>query len=137
MENNKIPQDILDACKALQNKRIKQDGGDSLSTTYQKFQTSDSTGGYPEFITRIHRNDDHPLVLLKEAVILAGQEVGQKITSRLPEYALLYRQPKHLHYDSTVSKVIYICILLAIQLYVIANMERNIIIIIIIGSKRG
>ena len=99
---------MLDACKSLQSKRIKQDGGDSLSMTYQKFQTSDSTGGYPEFVTRIHRDDDHPLVLLKEAVILAGQEVGQKITSRLPEYALLYRQPKQLYCDSITAKVIYL-----------------------------
>ncbi|KAI7853556.1 hypothetical protein BDC45DRAFT_148338 [Circinella umbellata] len=104
LENNKVPQDMLDACKTLQIKRIEQDGGDSLSMTYQKFQTSDSTGGYPESVVRIHRSDDHPLVLLKEAAILAGQEVAKKITSRLPEHALLYHQPKQLCYDSTTAK---------------------------------
>ncbi|KAI9498817.1 hypothetical protein BDB00DRAFT_799626 [Zychaea mexicana] len=89
LESDNISRAMLDACKALQTTRLKE-GGSSLAISYQKFSLADS--GYPQSITRIHKNDDHPLVLLKEAVILAGQEVGRKITSRLPEHALLCRQ---------------------------------------------
>ncbi|KAI9260737.1 hypothetical protein BDA99DRAFT_513059 [Phascolomyces articulosus] len=93
LETEQVPKDMLDACKVLQTQRFNR-GGSSLATSYQHFEQSDSTGGYPHAISRIQRKDNDPFILLKEVMILAGQEVGQKITSRFPENALLYRQPK-------------------------------------------
>ncbi|CEG64521.1 hypothetical protein RMATCC62417_01478 [Rhizopus microsporus] len=46
--------------------------------------------GYPEEITRIDEADED--VLMNELLIIANIEVGQKISSRFPDQALLYRQ---------------------------------------------
>ncbi|KAI8144946.1 hypothetical protein BJV82DRAFT_606849 [Fennellomyces sp. T-0311] len=89
LQNNNVDQSMLDICKVLQTKRLKE-GGSSLATSCRQFQLSDN--GYPQSITRVDCDDNDVAVLLQEAIILCGQEVGQKITSRLSEHALLYRQ---------------------------------------------
>ncbi|KAI9474011.1 MAG: hypothetical protein EXX96DRAFT_541659 [Benjaminiella poitrasii] len=82
---------FLELCRKLQQKRLKQEGG--LVVNQQKptisFQLAES--GYPEnveLVNQLEETED----LIQELLILANIEVGQKISSRFPDQALLYRQ---------------------------------------------
>ncbi|KAG0174293.1 hypothetical protein DFQ30_005067 [Apophysomyces sp. BC1015] len=80
---------LLAVCCVLQSHRIN-DGGLSLTKPCQHFQLGEN--GYPEALTHTNQADSDVSVLLQEPLILANKEVGQKISSRFPDHALLCRQ---------------------------------------------
>lgn len=79
---------VLKICKKLQQNRLQKLDGISLAQSFESFKLADS--GYPQEIERINQTDDD--VLIQELLILANVEVGQKISTRFPDQALLYRQ---------------------------------------------
>lgn len=79
---------ILKLCQKLQHNRSRKLNGTSLAKSIELFKLADS--GYPEEIERVNGSDGD--VLLEELLIVANIEVGQKISSRFPDQALLYRQ---------------------------------------------
>lgn len=79
---------ILTMCQKLQHNRLHKLNGSSLAKTIKVFQLGES--GYPEGVNRINQTDKD--VLLQELLIVANTEVAQKICSRFPDQALLYRQ---------------------------------------------
>ncbi|CEP06904.1 hypothetical protein [Parasitella parasitica] len=79
---------ILKLCKKLQLNRLEKLDGTSLAQSYTVFKLAES--GYPQEIIRVDQTDND--VLLHELLILANVEVAQKISSRFPDQALLYRQ---------------------------------------------
>lgn len=79
---------IFKICRKLQLNRLRHLEGASLAKSVQKFTLGES--GYPEEVERVHQTDRD--VLLQELLIIANIEVGQKIASRFPDQALLYRQ---------------------------------------------
>lgn len=90
-EKSKIESDastLLDLCRKLQRNRIEHEYGLSLAKHYAAFKLGKS--GYPEEIIQIDETDED--VLINELLIIANIEVGQKISSRFPDQALLYRQ---------------------------------------------
>ncbi|CDH60623.1 rnb-domain-containing protein [Lichtheimia corymbifera JMRC:FSU:9682] len=82
---------LLDICQSLQTRRIQEDGGLCLARSYQKFDIM-SDNGYPCQVTRVHEHKHDTNVLLRELMVLAGQQVAQKILSRFSEEALLCHQ---------------------------------------------
>lgn len=82
---------LLDICQSLQTRRIQEDGGLCLARSYQKFDIM-SDNGYPCQVTRVHEHKHDTNVLLRELIVLAGQQVAQKILSRFSEEALLCHQ---------------------------------------------
>ncbi|KAI8095710.1 hypothetical protein BDF21DRAFT_447903 [Thamnidium elegans] len=87
---------ILSICQKLQHNRLHKLNGQSLAKSYEIFKITES--GYPERISRINQTDKD--VLLQELLIVANIEVAQKISSRFPDQALLYRQD-----ESRLSKL--------------------------------
>jgi len=79
---------ILKVCKKLQQNRLRKFDGVSLAQSFETFKLADS--GYPQDIERINQTDED--VLIQELLILANTEVAQKISTRFPDQALLYRQ---------------------------------------------
>ncbi|KAL0136098.1 hypothetical protein V8B55DRAFT_1553073 [Mucor lusitanicus] len=79
---------MLKLCKKLQHNRLHELDGVSLAHACESFTLADS--GYPQDIQCIHQTDQD--VLLQELLILANIEVAQKISTRFPDQALLYRQ---------------------------------------------
>lgn len=82
---------LLDICQSLQTRRIQEDGGLCLARSYQKFDIMDDNG-YPCQVTRVHEHKHDTNVLLRELMVLAGQQVAQKILSRFSEETLLCHQ---------------------------------------------
>lgn len=78
---------LLDICRALRTRRTADDGIDPPSS-YLKFDISSGTG-YPQTMQRMSCKNAS---LLRELEIVAGQKVGQKISSKYPDQALLCRQ---------------------------------------------
>lgn len=93
-------QNILKICQKLQHNRLQKLNGQSLAKTTPVFKMADS--GYPAEVDRFDGTDHD--VLIQELFIVANIEVAQKISSRFPDQALLYRQdaPK-------LSKLVSIC----------------------------
>ncbi|GAA5806252.1 hypothetical protein HPULCUR_011783 [Helicostylum pulchrum] len=90
-QSNPLKEDadtILSICQKLQHNRLHKLNGQSLAKSYEIFKITES--GYPEEISRINQTDKD--VLLQELSIVANIEVAQKISSRFPDQALLYRQ---------------------------------------------
>jgi exoribonuclease R len=79
---------LLKICKKLQHNRLQKLGGVSLAQSSIAFHLADS--GYPSEIDRLNKTDDD--LLIQELQIVANTEVAQKICSRFPDQALLYRQ---------------------------------------------
>ncbi|KAL7308019.1 hypothetical protein PS15m_012200 [Mucor circinelloides] len=79
---------ILKVCKKLQQNRLHKLDGVSLAQSFETFKLADS--GYPQDIERINQTDED--ILIQELLILANTEVAQKISTRFPDQALLYRQ---------------------------------------------
>ncbi|GAN04665.1 RNB-domain-containing protein [Mucor ambiguus] len=79
---------MLKLCKKLQQNRLHKLEGVSLAHPLELFTLADS--GYPQDITRVHQTEQE--VLMQELLILANTEVAQKISTRFPDQALLYRQ---------------------------------------------
>lgn len=79
---------ILKICQKLQHNRLHKLNGLSLAKSYEIFKIAEC--GYPEEISRVNQTDKD--VLLEELLIIANIEVAQKISSRFPDQALLYRQ---------------------------------------------
>jgi exoribonuclease R len=88
---------ILKICQRLQSNRLLKLQGASLAKSIEIFQLGES--GYPEQVERINQTDKD--VLLQELLIVANIEVAQKICSRFPDQALLYRQD-----DPKMSKLV-------------------------------
>lgn len=84
----KDARNMFKICRKLQLNRLRNLEGASLAKSVQKFTLGES--GYPEEVERVHQTDRD--VLLQELLIIANIEVGQKIASRFPDQALLYRQ---------------------------------------------
>lgn len=93
---------LLNLCRKLQRNRMEHEHGLSLAKHYVAFKLGKS--GYPEEITRMDEADED--VLMNELLIIANIEVGQKISSRFPDQALLYRQeqPKMSAFVSSLEK---------------------------------
>ncbi|KAI8095092.1 uncharacterized protein B0P05DRAFT_462059 [Gilbertella persicaria] len=79
---------LLKISKKLQINRLRKLGGTSLAKSCVSFELAES--GYPEKIERQDQHDED--VLIQELLIVANTEVGQKISSRFPDQAMLYRQ---------------------------------------------
>lgn len=77
---------LLDICRALRAHRLA-DGGIGLPESYQAFELSAS--GYPKAMQRVSCKNAS---LLQELEIVAGEKVGQKISSKYTDQALLCRQ---------------------------------------------
>ncbi|KAL9554011.1 hypothetical protein MBANPS3_003023 [Mucor bainieri] len=88
LDNHKDAGALLKLCKKLQHNRLHKLDGQSLARACESFTLADS--GYPQDIARIHQTDQN--VLAQELLILANIEVAQKISTRFPDQALLYRQ---------------------------------------------
>lgn len=91
LQSNPLKEDantILSICQKLQHNRLHKLNGQSLAKSYEIFKITES--GYPEEISRINQTDRD--VLLQELLIIANIEVAQRISSRFPDQALLYRQ---------------------------------------------
>lgn len=91
---------LLKICRKLQHNRLQKLGGVSLAQSAVTFQLANS--GYPSEIDRLNKTDDD--LLMQELLIVANMEVAQKICSRFPDQALLYRQdaPKMSELASTI-----------------------------------
>lgn len=81
-------QTILKICQKLQHNRLQKLNGHSLSKSFPIFKMTES--GYPEEIDRFDGTDHEALI--EELLIVANVEVAQKISSKFPDQALLYRQ---------------------------------------------
>jgi exoribonuclease R len=79
---------LLDLCQKLQNNRIQ----NSLSLVKSNLEFDFGPNGYTTSIHRVDEMNDDTRVLLQEILIIANLEVGQKISSRFPDQALLMRQ---------------------------------------------
>ncbi|KAI7888225.1 uncharacterized protein EV154DRAFT_469247 [Mucor mucedo] len=94
--NQKLTDDLLKAdsqtllkmCRKLQQNRLQKLNGHSLARSFPIFKMADS--GYPEEIDRFDGTDHDALI--DELLIVANVEVAQKVSSRFPDQALLYRQ---------------------------------------------
>jgi protein SSD1 len=87
-EPNSDVKSLLKICKKLQHNRLHKLGGISLAQSSIRFQLANS--GYPAEIDRLNKSDED--LLMQELLIVANTEVAQKICSRFPDQALLYRQ---------------------------------------------
>ncbi|KAI8876551.1 RNB-domain-containing protein [Backusella circina FSU 941] len=90
---------LLHLCQKLQHSRIQKGGSLSLARSNLEFDLSAS--GYPTSIHRADEVNEDTRVLLQEILIIANLEVGQKISSRFPDQALLVRQE-----EPKVSKLV-------------------------------
>lgn len=91
VDNSRLTTDartLLKLCRKLQQNRLHKLDGVSLAHAFQSFTLADS--GYPEDIERVHQTDQD--VLIQELLILANTKVAQKISTKFPDQALLYRQ---------------------------------------------
>ncbi|OBZ83949.1 hypothetical protein A0J61_08000 [Choanephora cucurbitarum] len=79
---------LLSLCRTLQKIRLETLEGMHLTKPVLLFELADS--GYPKQVHRYDPTDEE--VLLQELLIIANMEVGQKISCRFPDQALLYRQ---------------------------------------------
>ncbi|KAI8367390.1 hypothetical protein EDC96DRAFT_506650 [Choanephora cucurbitarum] len=77
---------LLCLCRTLQKTRLEE--GMRLTQPVLLFELAES--GYPKHVHRYDPTDED--VLLQELLIIANMEVGQKISCRFPDQALLYRQ---------------------------------------------
>lgn len=100
---------ILKICQKLQYNRLHKLNGVSLAKSYEIFKIAEC--GYPEEISRVNQTDKD--VLLQELLIVANIEVAQKVSSRFPDQALLYRQD-----EPKLSKLVKLLIIYRVDLII-------------------
>ncbi|KAI7907659.1 uncharacterized protein BX663DRAFT_7164 [Cokeromyces recurvatus] len=81
---------LLELCRKLQQRRLNKEGGLVIADKQQTISFQLAESGYPTTIK--HTKQRKVDILIQELLILANIEVGQKISSRFPDQALLYRQ---------------------------------------------
>lgn len=79
---------LLNLCRKLRHNRVEKGRGFGLVSQPITFQLGDS--GYPEDIKRIELAEED--ILKGELLRIANIEVGQKISSKFPDQALMYRE---------------------------------------------